>query len=89
MLRDEFPVVEGRALSAGVRMLRDEIRAVESRALSDGVACAAVRILRDELPVVDGWTRQMELQVLECGCHEMNSLLKTGYCGMILQVLVG
>ena len=32
---------------------------------------------------------KVELQVLECGCHEMNSLLKTGYCGMILQVLVG
>lgn len=56
MLRDELPVVEGRALSAGVRMLQDEIRAVESRVLSDGVACAAVRILRDELPVVEGWT---------------------------------
>ena len=47
MLRDELPVVEGRALSAGVRMLRDEIPAVESLVLSDGVACAAVRILRD------------------------------------------
>ena len=38
MLRDELPVVEGRALSdgivsAGVRMLRDEFPAVESRVL--------------------------------------------------------
>ena len=48
--------MEGRTLSAGVRMLRDEIPAAESRALPDGVACAAVRILRDELPVVEGWT---------------------------------
>lgn len=70
-------------VSAGVRMLRDEFPAVESRVLSDGVACAALRILRDELPVVEGWT------LLEGGCHEMKSLLRTGYCGMILQVLVG
>ena len=45
MLRDELPVVEGRALpdgvvSAGVRMLRDELPAVEGRALSDGVVSA-------------------------------------------------
>ena len=42
MLRDELPVVEGRALSAGVRMLRDEIPAAESWALSDGVACPGI-----------------------------------------------
>lgn len=54
MLRDELPVVEGRALSAGVRMLRDEIPAAESRALSDGVACAAVRILRDDWTLSGG-----------------------------------
>ena len=29
---------------------------------------------------------QVELQVLEGGCHEMKSWLRTEYCGMIPQV---
>ena len=49
MLRDELPVVEGRALSGGVacaavRILRDELPVVEGWTLSGGVAGVGVRM---------------------------------------------
>ena len=36
-------------------MLRDELPVVEGRTLSDGVVSTGVRMLRDELPVMDRW----------------------------------